>query len=191
MGFVRRIFLHSVIMGNWVAMKALDKYFMWVATALDMIGGWLVLPAITILVMIDVVLRYVFNSPFIWTLEFSEWSLLLVFLFALPECTRVDGHVRMDLVTNLMTDRWRGIFSLAYFAVGFWIFYLLGRHEWDEFWFDYGFNRVTEFLELPVWVHSFAILTTSVLMGVLFLIRAIERLLLIISGVNPGAVEIK
>ena len=129
-------------------MKALDKYFMWVATALDMIGGWLVLPAITILVMIDVVLRYVFNSPFIWTLEFSEWSLLLVFLFALPECTRVD-----------------------------------------EFWFDYGFNRVTEFLELPVWVHSFAILTTSVLMGILFLIRAIERLLLIISGVEPGAVE--
>jgi hypothetical protein len=38
-------------------------------------------------------------------------------------------------------------------------------------------------------VHSFAILTTSVLMGILFLIRAIERLLLIISGVEPGAVE--
>jgi TRAP-type transport system small permease protein len=170
-------------------MKALNKYFTWVATALDMIGGWVVLPAITILVMIDVVLRYVFNSPFIWTLEFSEWCLLLVFLFALPECTRVDGHVRMDLVTNMMTDRWRGIFSLAYFAVGIWIFYLLGRHEWEEFLFDYEFDRVTEFLELPIWAHSLAILVTSVLMGFLFLMRAIERVIIIFSGVEPGAAE--
>jgi TRAP-type transport system small permease protein len=167
-------------------MQGLDKYFTKVSTLLDMIGGWVVLPAISTLIMIDVVLRYVFNSPFIWTLEFTEWCLLLVFLFALPECTRVDGHVRMDLVTNMMSERLRGILSLAYFAVGFWIFYLLGMHEWEEFLFDYEFDRVTEFLELPIWVSSLAVLVTSFLMGFLFLMRAIERLLLIFSGENTN-----
>ena len=168
-------------------MKVLDKYFTWAATALDMIGGWVVLPAISILVMIDVVLRYVFNSPFIWTLEFTEWCLLLVFLFALPECTRVDGHVRMDLVTNYMSERLRSIFSLAYFAVGFWIFYLLGRHEWEEFLFDFEFDRVTEFLELPIWVSSLAVLVTSFLMGFLFLMRATQCLLQLFSGDQAGS----
>ncbi len=167
-------------------MKTLDKYYRWVATRLDMLGGWVVLPAITILVMVDVVLRYVFNSPFIWTLEFSEWSLLLVFLFALPECTRVDGHVRMDLVINHLSERTRGLLSLAYSGVGIWIFYLLGRHEWGELQFNYELGRVTEYLGLPIWIHNLAIVTTCILLGVFFVMRAVERLFNLRPGDAPA-----
>jgi TRAP-type transport system small permease protein len=170
-------------------MKALDKVYTAITTLLDMIGGWVVLPAITILVMVDVVMRYIFNAPFIWTLEFSEWSLLLVFLFALPECTRVDGHVRMDLVINYLSDRVRGILSLGYYGVGIWIFFLLGRHEVEELQFSFEMDRATEFLGLPVWMHSLALLTTSVLMGVYFLLRTVERLIIIFGGGRSGMAE--
>lgn len=158
-------------------MKTLDRLYAALTTLLDMLGGWIILPAISILVMIDVVLRYVFNSPFIWTLEFSEWGLLLIFLFALPECTRVDGHIRMDLVINHLSERARNILSLLYCAVGIWIFYLLGRHEWEEFLFSFELSRATEFLGLPLWVHSLAMLMTSILMGVFFVLLAVKRIL--------------
>ncbi len=158
-------------------MKTLDRVYAAITTVLDMLGGWVILPAISILVMIDVVLRYVFNSPFIWTLEFSEWGLLLIFLFALPECTRVDGHIRMDLVINHLPERVCDFLSVAYCAVGIWIFYLLGRHEWDEFQFSYELSRATEYLGLPIWVHNLAMLMTSVLMGVFFILHAIKRIL--------------
>lgn len=170
-------------------MKALDRAYTAVTTILDMIGGWVVLPAISILVMVDVVMRYIFNSPFIWTLEFSEWALLLVFLFALPECTRVDGHVRMDLVINYFSDNVRGILSMVYYGVGIWIFYLLGRNEWDEFLFSYDLDRVTEYLGLPVWMHNLALLTTSVLLSVFFVLRIIERVIIIFGGARSSATE--
>ncbi|MFT6581747.1 MAG: TRAP transporter small permease [Alphaproteobacteria bacterium] len=170
-------------------MTALDKIYTAITTLLDMIGGWVVLPAISILVMIDVVMRYVFNAPFIWTLEFSEWALLLVFLFALPECTRVDGHVRMDLVINYLSDRVRGVLSLGYYGVGIWIFFLLGRHEVEEFQFSYEMGRATEFLGLPIWMHSLALLTTSILMGVFFLLRILERLIIICGGARSDMAE--
>lgn len=167
-------------------MNSLDKIYASITTLLDKLGGWVILPAISILVMVDVVMRYVFNSPFIWTLEFSEWGLLLVFLFALPECTRVDGHIRMDLVINHLPERARAYLSLLYCGVGIWIFYLLGRHEWEEFQFSFELSRATEFLGLPLWVHNLAMLLTSFLMAVFFILLAIKRVLGIRSD-EPSA----
>jgi TRAP-type C4-dicarboxylate transport system permease small subunit len=170
-------------------MKAFDRLFTSVTTCLDVLGGWLILPMISILIMVDVVLRYVFNSPFIWTLEFSEWALLLVFLFALPECTRVDGHIRMDLVINHLSVRVRAVLNLAYCGVGIWIFYLLGRHEWEEFQFSFELGRASEYLGLPLWVHNLAMLLTSVLMSILFAALALKSILRIRSGKPDSVAE--
>ena len=170
-------------------MKTFDRFFASLTTFLDVLGGWVILPMISILVMVDVVLRYVFNSPFIWTLEFSEWALLLVFLFALPECTRVDGHIRMDLVTNHLSERVRAFLNLAYCGVGVWIFYLLGRHEWDEFQFSFELGRASEYLGLPLWVHNLAMLLTSVLMAVFFAGLAVKSIFRVFSGKPDSTAE--
>jgi len=155
-------------------MKRIESLLSVVTRALDIIGGWIVLPMISIVVLIDVILRYVFNSPYIWTLEFSEWWLLLVFAFAVPECTRRHGHIRMDLVYGMLPDRVKQYFSVVYSALGIWLFFLLSRHEWEEFLYDYELHRVTEYLELPVWFHHVAMLAMSVIMIVFFLGRGIS-----------------
>ena len=62
-----------------------------VTQTFDKIGAWIVLPAISVVMMTDVILRYVFNSPLIWGLEFGEWMLLFIFVAAIPECTRRHG----------------------------------------------------------------------------------------------------
>lgn len=160
-----------------------------VTWTLDIIGGWFVLPMISIVVLMDVILRYVFNSPYIWTLEFSEWWLLLVFAFAVPECTRRQGHIRMDLVYGVLPKRLKQCFSVVYSALGIWLFYLLSRHEWEEFLFDYELGRVTEYLELPIWFHHVAMLIMSLILIVYFLCRGISAIFNLDSFVEEETPE--
>ena len=86
-------------------METIEKVFNGVSKNLDRVAGLIILPAISVVVIVDVFLRYVFNSPFIWSLEFNEWMLLMIFALAIPECTRQNGHIRMELVISNLSPR--------------------------------------------------------------------------------------
>lgn len=148
---------------------------------LDKFGGWIVLPLISAVMMMDVFLRYVLNDPTIWGLEFSQWFLILVFLSAIPECTRRHGHIRMELLYVVMPQWFKKVVTVLYCLVGIWIFWLLLEAEWEEFIFSLDLGRVTEYLELPIWIQHFALVVMSVIMIALFAVRAIGTLV----GADP------
>jgi TRAP-type transport system small permease protein len=157
-------------------MEKIEKVFTAVSRTMDAFGGLIVLPAISIVVIVDVILRYFFNDPFIWGLEFNEWTLLLVFILALPECTRQNGHIRMELVVSNLSPRLQAAFDMVYVACAIWLFYLLGLHAWEEFLFDYELNRVTEYVQLPIWLHHLLILGMCAMLIVYFVLRSIATL---------------
>ena len=154
-------------------MENVELWLSRITGLIDKIGGLIVLPAISIVVIVDVGLRYIFNSPFIWGMEFTEWGLLLVFLFAIPECTRTHGHVRMELLIGAVSPKSQKFMSLFYCASAIFIFFLLARHGWEEFIFDYELNRVTEYLELPYWLWTLTMFVISVLLIFYFALRVV------------------
>jgi len=157
-------------------MEKIEKVFTAVSRTMDAFGGLIVLPAISIVVIVDVILRYVFNDPFIWGLEFNEYALLLVFIMALPECTRQNGHIRMELVVSNLSPRLQGVFDTVYVGCAIWLFYLLGLHAWEEFLFDYELSRVTEYIRLPIWIHHLLILGMCAMLIVYYVLRFIATL---------------
>ena len=46
-------------------METIEKIYIGLSKNLDRVAGLIILPAISIVVIVDVFLRYVFNSPFI------------------------------------------------------------------------------------------------------------------------------
>lgn len=157
-------------------MEKIETIFTAVTRTMDQIGGLIILPTIFLVVIVDVVLRYVFNAPFIWSLEFNEWMLLMIFVLAIPECTRQNGHIRMELVVSNLSPRLQSIFDTAYVGFAIWLFYLLGRHAWEEFLFDYELERVTELVQLPIWFQHLAIFVMCIIMIVYFVLRLIATL---------------
>lgn len=157
-------------------MDTVEHYLGKITDLMDLIGGWIVLPAISLLVFVDVILRYAFNAPLVWSLEFNEWALLLVFAFALPECTRTNGHIRMDLVYNNLSGRIKIGCIVAYYLSAIFVFGLLGGHEWDEFLFNLELDRATDFLGLPVWMHSIVLAGMSFLLVALFAARTLKAI---------------
>lgn len=158
-------------------MEKIDRIYTAVSRAMDQIGGLIVLPMIFGVVIVDVVLRYIFNDPFIWSLEFNQWMLLVIFIFALPECTRQNGHIRMELVVSNLPPRLREVFDFAYVGCAIWLFFLLARHAWEEFVFDYEFDRVTEYVQLPIWLHHLMIVGMCSMLIVYFVMRLIASIL--------------
>lgn len=158
-------------------METIEKFFIGLSRNLDRLSGLIVLPAVTVVVITDVFLRYVFNSPFIWSLEFNEWMLLMIFALAIPECTRQNGHIRMELVIANLSPRAQAVLDTVYVACGIGLFYLLARHEWEEFLFSYERNRITEYVELPVWGQHLAIFAMCVILIFFYVMRFVATLL--------------
>ena len=158
-------------------METIEKAFYALSRNLDRFVALIVLPAIFLVVITDVFLRYVFNSPFIWGLEFNEWMLLMIFALAIPECTRQNGHIRMELVVANMPPRVQAAFDTVYSLCAIWLFYLLGRHAWEEFIFDLELDRVTEYIQLPIWGQQLAVFVMCVILIFYFVMRFIATLL--------------
>lgn len=158
-------------------METIEKVFIGLSRNLDRFSGLVVLPAVTVVVITDVFLRYVFNAPFIWSLEFNEWMLLMIFALAIPECTRQNGHIRMELVIANLSPRIQAMLDSVYVACGIGLFYLLARHEWEEFLFSYELNRITEYVQLPVWGQHLAIFIMCVILIFFYVMRFIATLL--------------
>jgi TRAP-type C4-dicarboxylate transport system permease small subunit len=58
-----------------------------------------------LVVSLDSVLRYVFNSPLGWVVEVNEYLLLYVTFLGAPWLLRQDGHVRVDLLFAYIPER--------------------------------------------------------------------------------------
>ena len=148
-----------------------------IARVLDRLGGWVVLPALTFMMTLDVILRYVFNSPLIWGLELAEHLLILVFLFGILQCTRTDGNIRMDLVYLHMPERAKRYVMVLYCIIGVFIFYLLAGKAMGEIPFLSSIPEVTEYLELPIAGYYALIVAISAMMILYFALRAVAILL--------------
>lgn len=73
------------------------------SSALDQIEEWfiaLALAAMTIVTFVQVVLRYVFESGFVWSLEATTYAFGWLVLVGMSYGVRTRAHIAVDLVTR-------------------------------------------------------------------------------------------
>ena len=145
--------------------------------ALDRAAVYVFLPLMTVIMLMEVIGRYVFNSPFIWSLEAVDHLLIIVLLFGIPECTRTNGHIRMDLLNQRMPSWARRGVEALYALIGIGVFALIGKKAGAEIGYLKSIPVTTEFLGLPIWLYYTGIVILSALMVLLFasrLVRAVR-----------------
>lgn len=129
--------------------------------------------AIMVIVAADVMLRYVFSSPFSWSYNIIGLYLLgAVFFLALSDTLQHHGHVALDLFVPLMPLRLQHFMqafgyavSAAFVAVIAWLAFT--RAE-DALLSD---DRIAASVAFPTWI-AYAILTAGTSLLVL---RALYR----------------
>lgn len=130
--------------------------------SLNKTGALLVLPALTLLVTVDVVLRYGFNAPLPWALEAAQHLLVLFFIFGLIESFRTGAHVRMSLIADRLPDGAKRTMSVVYAGLILVVFGLLARKAADDIPFFYSLPEVTERLRLRIWIFYALIIFVAI-----------------------------
>lgn len=95
-------------------MVFLKKIRRWIDTLNEWIGrgvSWVTL-ALVLVVFVDVVMRYLFNTSFVFTQEL-EWHLFaFIFLIGAGYTLLHDGHVRVDIVYQRLGKKGRAWINL-------------------------------------------------------------------------------
>lgn len=71
-----------------------------------------------LIVTYDVIARYVFNQPSMWAGEIASYLLIAIVFLGLAQNLRQGSHIRIDVVTNLLSVRTRLVLEVIAYAVG-------------------------------------------------------------------------
>lgn len=131
--------------------------------------GCLMLFLLMLVVVFDVLLRYLFNSPLIWSFEvISSYLLPGLFFLAVSDTLKAHAHVSVDIVHAHISPRTRyalhALTSLVAAPVFCFIAVVAARRTLEEF---LSGATYTSGLELPSW-------TTSILLPLGFGLLAIR-----------------
>lgn len=118
--------------------------------------GCLMLFLLMLVVVFDVLLRYLFNAPLIWSFEvISSYLLPGLFFLAVSDTLKAHAHVSVDIVHTHISLRTRyalhALTSLIAAPVFCFIAVVAARRTLDEF---LSGATYTSGLELPSWTTS-------------------------------------
>jgi C4-dicarboxylate transporter, DctQ subunit len=142
----------------------------------------LLLAAMTLLTFTQVVLRYGFNTGFVWALEATTYMFGWLILFGISYCVRVHAHIGIDILVKALPAATQRVVGLV--AIGFCALYaglmLYGAWNYIDRLMRLGITG--EDILAPRWL-----LTIIMPIGfLLLLIRLLEQAYLILAGKARG-----
>jgi TRAP-type C4-dicarboxylate transport system permease small subunit len=70
-------------------------------------GATLILAALCIAVLYDVTMRYLFNAPTQWGVEYTGYGIAWLGLLGAADVLRRNGHVGIYLLADRLSEVWR------------------------------------------------------------------------------------
>jgi len=162
-----------------------DRAVAWITYGLAAMG---VICVVTMMVLTtgDVIARYVFNRPSMWTDEIVSYLLIAIVFLGLAENLRQGSHIRIDVVTNLLPPRARLILEVVAYAVGMVFAWVLIAGTWtrfDNFWTRHIISDSP--LMTPLWLAMVPVVVGAVVLGLAMVWGFIASLHALLTGAVP------
>ncbi len=106
-------------------LETIIKKIDWFIEKQGEISSYLIYPLLVI-VLYEVLMRYVFNSPTIWGFEATAFAYGLHYMLGLSYTENQAGHVRVDIVTNRLSEKTQAVLGVTtYLAIFLPIYFLM------------------------------------------------------------------
>jgi len=146
-----------------------------------------ILCLVIISVCLEIFMRYFLNRPLVWVVEITEYALLWVTFLGAAWLLKQGGHVRVDVIVNFMSDRWKNRCAVFSATLGLLISVILtffGGYATYDHWARNMFKPTV--LEFPTWIVLAAIPVGSIFLMLRFLNQMLEHLTALYSD-QPNA----
>ena len=129
-------------------------------------AGVVALVAMMAIVTFDVILRYFFNDPTVWAGEVASFLTIWVVFFGLGQNMRQGDHIRIDVITNLLSRRMRLVLDVFAHAIAIVFSVVLFMGCWvrfDNFW---ARRTVSDSpIMIPLWIPMLPVLVGAAVFG--------------------------
>lgn len=142
----------------------------------------LILGVMTLLSFIQVVLRYIFGTGFIWQLEAETYLFAWLVMIGIAYCVRVRAHIGVDAAVRLLPPGPRRAVGILVLLLALLYTVLMMYGSFDYIHRMYIINVEAEDIPVPTWVLSVCL----PLGFVLLLIRLLEMGWRIFTGRSEG-----
>jgi C4-dicarboxylate transporter DctQ subunit len=157
-------------------LRLAGKAFDWIGAGLWVLSGAIMLFSIAS-VITDVIFRLLFKRFSLpWVVEVNEYLLFALTFFSSVWCLRKGGHIRIDFVYDLFSERTREVLSTITNIVGAAACFAFSFYGGYATW--YSFDRGThlfKFLKLPKYAFTLVICVCAFLLAVEFLRQVWDR----------------
>lgn len=143
-----------------------------------------------LLVVANVLGRYLFNMPLTGALEFTE-SLLVLIIFLSIGLTQYDGgHIRVSLITGRLPKAWQRVLTVIAMLSGGAFFTWCAYAAWVYAAQSYSFNE-QEWGEVvfPLWPMKFVVFFGISMLAIQFFLDAIAETMMQIAADDDRAME--
>ncbi|MQA92665.1 MAG: TRAP transporter small permease subunit [Gemmatimonas sp.] len=139
--------------GTWfdTAAERLDRWSERVSFELFRFGIYVTMPALVVLVSLDVTLRYFFNAPLQWARDVNGLLLLVTIFCALPHAWDRAYHIRMEVFYSRFSPETRRRADVLASLAGLIFFGLMAFQGARFVPFMIRTGETGEDLELPLW----------------------------------------
>lgn len=137
-----------------------------------------VLIFLTVMIVVDVFLRFVFNSPLPASVESTELMMPYIVFFPLAYTLAKGGHVRISLFADLGGPKTTKAFNVIAALIGLFFCILLTYEGWLHFWESFIIREeMLAIIKLPWWVGKFAMPVGFFFMGIGYLLNIINEII--------------
>lgn len=109
----------------------------------------LALAALMVINTYAVIRRYLFNSPLDWVLDISELLMVAAVFLGTAYILHIEGHVRVDLVLNVLPKKLVRILSIATAFAVFIFCSILVWKSWELAWIN-RYTRTDSIVMFPL-----------------------------------------
>ena len=155
---------------NAHVLARLDATLLRVETATAWIAGAVIFLMMG-LVTAEVLMRRFLNAPIPGQQDITVLAMASFGVLCISYGYRMAAHVRMDLVINAMTGRWRWILQFCLTVLALFTITAILPGSWSHFMRAYAFGDSTIGAQLPTWPSK---LTAPVGLAILWLRLALE-----------------
>ena len=130
-----------------------------------------------LIVFIDVFLRYIFNSPFVGSVEIVEIMMVLVIALGIAHTGINKGHISVDLLVSRFPPKVQAAVDVFNFLVATLIFSIMSWKTGHQAIVAGSRNVTTTVLEIPIYPFVWTLSVCTGLLSLVFLLQCFEAIM--------------
>jgi C4-dicarboxylate transporter, DctQ subunit len=153
-------------------LQSIDHYFS--ALERSFLGATILFTSL--LLLVNVILRYIFNHSIYWAEELVRYLMVWVIFLGSSQVAKLEGHITVDILYRAVPQKAKTFLDYLVNVVAILFCLVLAYYSYHMTMRVYSSQQISPALEIPMWLAYLSIPLGSVLMAIRYVVHFFNRM---------------